>query len=375
VKGSADSADRPSVYLLAGGGSGGHILPAVAIGERLLQLDAGAAIHFVGTRRGLETKIIPELGYPLHFIAVRGFARGRIIANLAVPLRLLWSLAQCAALLRRLRPEVVVGTGGYVSGPMLFVAALGGFPTLIQEQNSCPGVTTRLLARMVDRIHLGFEESKKYFGNQKKLYVTGNPVRKMVMIDREVARTKFGLASGKPTLLVFGGSQGARVINSTMVSLLDRLMTETEIQILWSCGKWNYDEVKGATARYPGRVWVVDFIVEMAMAYSAAEVVVCRAGAMTLAEINKFGLAAILIPFAAAAANHQQANALALQERGSALVITEKELTPQTLADAIIALVRDPGRRRSMQAAALRADFTDATDSIARSVLALKKTG
>ncbi|MBN2356894.1 undecaprenyldiphospho-muramoylpentapeptide beta-N-acetylglucosaminyltransferase [candidate division KSB1 bacterium] len=359
------------LFLFAGGKTGGHLYPAIAIGQKILEIKPDAELHFVGTPQGIEARVIPELGYPLHLIAVRGFARGRILANLSVPFRLAWSLVQCARLVRRLKPAAVIGTGGFVSGPMLFMAHLFGYPTLIQEQNSYPGVTTRLLAKVVDRVHLSFAESKKYFRQQDKLVVTGNPVRKMHKTKKEVARKQFSLASDKPTLLVFGGSQGALVINRAILSILDRLMTKTEIQIIWSCGKWNFDEVTRATARYPGRVWVVDFIMDMPMAYSAADVVVSRAGALALAEISLSSLAAILIPFAAAAANHQQVNAMTMQNLGAAIVILEQDLQPERLAQEIIALFEDDERRESMQKAARQAAFADAGDTLARSVLSL----
>ncbi len=363
------------LFLFAGGKTGGHLYPALAIAQHLQEYLPEAEIHFVGTEQGLEARVIPELGYPLHLISVRGFARGRILVNLILPALLFRSVFQCIFLLRRLKPVVVIGTGGFVSGPMLFVAHLFGYPTLIHEQNSYPGATTRLLARFVDQVHLSFEESKKYFKCSDHIFVTGNPVRKFTKFNKEEARKRFSLAADKPTLLVFGGSQGALVINRALLNILDRLMSETDIQIIWSCGKRNYDEVKVATARYPGRVWVADFIMDMPMAYSAADVVVSRAGALALAEICTNGLAAILIPFAAAAANHQQMNAMTMQNLGAAIVINENELHPERLADEIVSLFRDVERRERMQKAAIQAAPKDATEKLTQAVISLYTMG
>jgi UDP-N-acetylglucosamine--N-acetylmuramyl-(pentapeptide) pyrophosphoryl-undecaprenol N-acetylglucosamine transferase len=364
---------RQPVYLFAGGGTGGHLYPAIAIAEKLRALNPSAQLHFAGTARGVEAKVVPELGYPLHLTAIRGFARGRILSNLLLPFLLLFSLVQSATILLRLRPRVVVGTGGYVSGPMLFIAHLLGYPTLIQEQNSYPGVTTRLLARWVDQVHLGFAEALAFFEGQKNVQVTGNPVRELkVEATKAEARRHFGLDPEKPTLLVFGGSQGARVINQTMIKILSRLLAASEVQLIWSSGKWNQEEVRRTLVGCEDRVWMTDFISEMPMAYRAVDVVLCRAGALTLAEITVCGLPAILIPFAAAAGNHQEANALALARKGAAVVVLESELGRRDLAAEIIALLDDPARREKMGRIAQESAFASASSDIAHAVMALE---
>lgn len=360
-------------YLFAGGGTGGHLYPAIAIAEKLREFEPQAEIHFAGTARGVEARVIPELGFPLHLLSVRGFARRSVWTNLAFPFRLIGSLCQSAAILRRVRPDVVIGTGGYVSGPMLFMAHLCGYPTLIQEQNSYPGVTTRLLARGVDQLHLGFAGALPYFKGRKNVTVTGNPVRDLeVAASPAEARRHFGLDPDKPTLLVFGGSQGARVINELMVKILPRLLAESDLQLIWSSGKWNQELVRQAIVGCENQVWMTDFITEMPLAYRAADVVMCRAGALTLAEINVCGLPAILIPFAAAAGNHQEANALALAQKGSAMVILERELAHRDIAAEIIALFGDSGRRAAMGKLARESAFASASADLARAVLKLK---
>ncbi len=369
---------RHATYLFAGGGTGGHLYPAIAIAQKLSELNPQAQMHFAGTVRGLEAQVVPELGYRLHFIAVRGFARRRFWANWTAPFRLIWSLVQSATILLRVRPDVVIGTGGYVSGPMLFIAHMMGYPTLIQEQNSFPGVTTRLLARWVDRVHLSFAETEKYFTRRKNLFVTGNPVRDLhVNAAPGEARRRFGLSEDRPTLLVFGGSQGARVINQVVIKMLSRLLSESEIQLIWSSGKWNQEEVRQAAVGCEERVWMTDFITDMPLAYRAADVVLSRAGALTLAEINVCGLPSILIPFAAAAANHQEANALALAKKGSAVVILERELPQRDVAAEVLRLMADPRRREEMGKAAGQAAFASASMELACSVreLELKRIG
>ena len=361
---------RPATFLFAGGGTGGHLYPAIAIAEKIRKRNPLAEIHFAGTARGVETRVVPDLGYPLHIISVRGFARRRFWVNLLVPFLVLYSLVQCATILLRVQPDVVTGTGGYVSGPMLFMAHMMGYPTLIQEQNSYPGVTTRLLARWVDQVHLGFAEALPFFAGRKHVYVSGNPVRDLaVTATPGEARHCFGLNPEKVTLLVFGGSQGARVINEAMITILPSLLDRSDLQLIWSSGKWNQEKVRQAVVGCEERVWVTDFITEMPMAYRAADVVVCRAGALTLAEINVCGLPSILIPFAAAAGNHQEANALALAQRGAAVVILERELAKRDLAAEIIALIDDPARREKMGSTAKTFAFADASSVLANAIL------
>ncbi len=361
-------------YIFAGGGTGGHLYPAVAIARRIEQLRPHCEIHFVGALRGIENRVVPELGFPLHRIAVRGVERRLTPRNLLVPFALLWSLLQCAVILLKIRPAAVIGTGGYVSGPVLFMASLFGFATVIQEQNSFPGATTRLLAKFVRRVHLSFEESKKYFKKQEKLFVTGNPVRQFDLAkDKRKARQKFGLAGDAPTLLVTGGSQGARAVNQALLGCIEQLMSETSLQIIWSAGKYDAQKVKESASRFGDKIWVSDFISDMDDAYAAADFALTRAGALTLAELTLFGLPSILIPYPYAAANHQETNAKALQQNGAAIVILEKKLSPELLATTIKDLLLHPDKRSAMGEAAGRAAFPSATDDIVHSIIDIAK--
>ncbi len=361
------------VFLFAGGGTGGHLYPAIAI-ARMLEKKTKCEIHFVGTKRGIESRVIPGYGYPLHFISVRGVARRLTLANITVPFYVLWSFWQCSRILLKTRPVAVIGTGGYVSGPVLFIASLFCYPTLIQEQNSYPGVTTRLLARRVKRVHLSFQESVKYLKRKSNLVVSGNPVRDFkITLSRAKARQRFDLDPEKPTLLVFGGSQGAVTINRAVIDALEKLMHDTDVQIIWSTGKTGFQEVKEKIIKYSNRIWVSNYIDEMEVAYAASDLVISRAGAMTLAEITFCGLPSILIPYPYAAAGHQVANARSLEKSGAAVVIVENELQGDVVEKEVSRLLHDSNGLKKMQHAAASAAFPNATAEIVQSILEIAK--
>ena len=365
---------NPVVFLFAGGGTGGHLYPALAIAQKLEKTVKECEIHFVGTKKGIENRVVPEHGYPLHLISVRGVTRKLTPANIVVPFRVLWSLLQCGRILFKIRPAAVVGTGGYVSGPVLFMASLLGYPTLIQEQNSYPGVTTRLLAKRVKKVHLSFKESLKYFKKQSNLIISGNPVRDLrIRLSKKQARQHFNLKAEKPTLLVFGGSQGAVAINHAMLDSLEMLMHETDVQIIWSTGKTGFQKVKERIKEYSYRICVSNYIDEMEVAYAASDLVISRAGAMTLAEITMCRLPSILIPYPYAAAGHQVANARSLEKSGAAVVIVEKDLEGYVLAKEISRLLDDSNTLKKMQQAAANAAFPNATTEIVQSVLEIVK--
>lgn len=358
-------------YLFAGGGTGGHLYPAVALAQELKQVRPSADIHFVGTARGIESRVIPALGFPLHLIAVRGVRRSLTPVNLLVPFVLLWSLLQCIVLLNKLRPAAVIGTGGYVSGPVLLTAALVRFPTLIQEQNSYPGVTTRLLARLASRVHISFEESRRFFSNHK-LVLSGNPVRSFQKnLKPTQARKKLGLQPDQETLLVFGGSQGAQALNTALLDCLNDVLAQTDLQVLWSTGGADFESVQQAVRPFGDRVRVFAFISDMESAYRASTLAVARAGALTLAELTVCGLPSILVPYPFAAANHQETNARALEAAGAVLVILQRDLTPRRLSEMIYDLMKDGEKRVGMAEAALQAAFPKATQEIVHSILSL----
>ncbi len=361
-------------YILAGAGTGGHLYPAISLGEKILEKRPQSKIYFIGTKNGLEFRVIPELGHPLFLISVRGFSRTNILTNFIVVWKLFVSLFQCYFILLKIKPAAVIGTGGYVSGPMLFMAVLLGYPTLIQEQNSVPGITTRWLAKWVKSVHLSFAESIQYFRKKDHLIVSGNPVRKFQLTNhKQEARTFFGLKPEKITLLIFGGSQGAKRINEIIVLCLPALMRDTDAQIIWGTGKLSYKAAAQAAQPYPSRIYVTEYLNNMAMVYSASDIAVCRAGALTLAELAICGLPSILIPYPYAAAGHQVNNAKAFQEIGAAEMILEQDLDEKILSEKIVRLIHNKDQREPMKRAALKTAFPDAADNIIESVFKIEK--
>jgi UDP-N-acetylglucosamine--N-acetylmuramyl-(pentapeptide) pyrophosphoryl-undecaprenol N-acetylglucosamine transferase len=284
-------------------------------------------ILFVGTKRGLEYRMRDSLGYPLHTINMRGIVRGLTLVNLLVPFIVVSALLKSSSLLGRFRPDVVIGTGGYVCWPVLKMAAFKRITTLLQEQNSYPGVATRQLAGKAKKIYLGFEKAKDYLKTNAEMVVTGNPVRTSISTgDRTAALKKFGLQPDRKTILVLGGSQGARAINNAILRSLEKEEFNQGVQILWQTGKRDYKEVGEKAAHKASNCSLFPFAQEMDLVYAAADIVIARAGALTLAEISACGLPAILIPYPFAAGEHQKKNAQDYVERGMAVMIEESGL-------------------------------------------------
>lgn len=334
------------VLMIAGGGTGGHIYPALAIAKEYIARHAGTEAVFVGTKYGLESKIVPREGFPLEFVRVgglKGKSAGQTLKNVA---RLPLGLVDAWKLVSRYRPAAVLGVGGYASGPVLLVAALRGIPTLIHESNAFPGLTNRILARFVRRIAVGFPKAIEQFGG--KGVVTGNPVRREFF---EAAPAK--PQNGKIRLLVFGGSQGSRILNETMAAALPHLEPlASTLEIVHQTGPLQLETVQQA---YAGSRFadarVLPYLDGMAAEMAAADLVVSRAGAMTAGELAAVGRAGVLVPFAAATNNHQEFNARVLEAGGGAVVITESELSAERLAEAIRSLAGDRGRLEAMGAA------------------------
>jgi UDP-N-acetylglucosamine--N-acetylmuramyl-(pentapeptide) pyrophosphoryl-undecaprenol N-acetylglucosamine transferase len=289
--------------------------------------------------------------------------------NMVFPFKIVAGVVQSFFLMRTLRPHVVVGTGGYVCGPPLFAASVMGIPTLIQEQNSYPGITTRLLARRATEVHLTFAKSKRYFTRQDNLKVSGNPTRRTVgTISREEGARHFGLDSERATLLVFGGSLGATSINNAMMQVAPMVAAGT--QILWQTGERDYDRIRtGVTGP---NIRVLKFIEQMEYAYAVCDLAICRAGATTVAELARAGVPAILVPYPYAAADHQAENARAMVEAGAAVVIADSDLQAQ-LQDMIGDLMHDSTRRSDMANRARTVGRQDAAEVIAQAVLHLGK--
>lgn len=328
--------------LVAGGGTGGHLYPAFAIVEEVAARSGLADILFVGTRKGIEARKVPQRNSPIRFIWISGLHRSVKPENLIFPIKVIWSLWQAYRIIRQFKPTVVLGTGGYVSGPVLYMASRLGIPTLIQEQNSFPGIATRLLASRVNRVHLSFDSSRKYFKRQDNLVLTGNPVQRSFRVPEEKnASARFGLTVGKPTIIITGGSQGAHAINQAMLEILPRMMSMPEIQLIWSTGNADFEAIKKACSPFENRIFVQPFIDDMAAAYAISDLTICRAGAITLTELAIAGIPAILIPYPFAAGQHQLHNALDVERVGGAVVIEEAQLTPEKLYATVFNLVNN----------------------------------
>ena len=355
--------------IFAGGGTGGHLFPAVAVAEALLQLRPGSTVSFVGSRQRIEARVVPKLGYVFDPIWISGLRRSFSLSTLLLPLKIAVSLWQSWRILRRRRPHVVVGTGGFASGPLLYVAAHTGRPTLIHEQNEYPGITTRKLAGDVDEVHITFPSSERLLGHAKRLLPSGNPVRlSLRRHDAGDARVHFGLHPARRTLLVFGGSLGAAAINRALRALVPRLVRE-EYQLIWQTGSRDHGEYASLGALYQGQVVVRPFIDEMDLAYSAADLVLCRAGATTLAELGVLGLPSVLVPYPHAAADHQTHNANAVADKGAAVVLRDDALGE--LERVLFPLLDDDDALARMSAAAASLGRPDAAFHIAEAVIRL----
>ncbi len=342
--------------LIAAGGTGGHIYPGIAVAKEIMQRDPDSEVLFVGTTRGLETKIVPENGFQLSLINSAGLKNVGMIGKLKGLAVLPRSFMEARTLLREFAPDVVVGAGGYVSGPVLLMASLMRIPTLVMDSNALPGFTNRRLAMFVDKAALTFEEALPFFG--KKGVVTGNPVR------REFFDVGEPESNEKVRLLVFGGSQGARAINNGMLEALPDLDPDTT-DITHQTGDAEFERVRRA---YDDAGWkdadVRRYITDMVSEFAKTDLIICRAGATTCAELAAAGKASIMIPLPTAADDHQRKNAEALQKAGAAKMILQKDLNGKTLATEIGKLISDPDAIRSMEKAAkslARRDAAEAT--------------
>lgn len=333
--------------LFAGGGTGGHIYPALALAQEAAARGRELSSVFVGRAGGPEEKIVPEAGFELFTLKVMGLARFWSPRNLLFPIQLTKALFAARKLLHRLRPSVVVGTGGYVSFPILFWAQWKRIPNVLQEQNSVPGLVTRLLAPRASVVFLGFAEAAEYFSRLENLLFTGNPVRPNLTKKRDEGAGVFGLSAEKKTVFVFGGSQGARKINETVWSWVSAGHT-SDFQMLWQTGSRWYRERETKLAQLPANVVCRPYIDDMAAAYAASDLVVCRAGALSIAELTALGKPSILIPYELAAADHQTKNACALVRAGGAFLLTEKELGPGILTEKVEGLLNNSSELKKM---------------------------
>lgn len=334
----------PYRFLIAAGGTGGHLFPAVAVAQAIKKLKPESRFLFLGTAAKLEAKLIPELGFDFRTLWISGFSRSLTLKNLIFPLKVIVSMMQSLLINIKFKPRVAIGAGAYLSGPALWGASVMGSKIVLLEQNSYPGITNRLLEKKAVEIHLSFEESKKFFRDQSKLFVTGNPIRTdLKLIDKDEAKSKLELDAGKKCLFILGGSLGAKSLNDAVIANIDKL-TAKNIQILWQCGSRYFEEVKQYES---DDVKIYSFISDMALFYSAADLIIARAGATTIAEVSALGLPVVFVPSPNVAADHQFKNAEALLKHQACGLIKDYEIKDK-LFDTAAELLSDENRIKEM---------------------------
>ncbi len=346
--------------VIAGGGTGGHLFPGIAIAEEFLKRDNKTQVIFIGTNRGIESRLLGQLGYELKEIDIEGVKGRGIKALMKVIYQIPKSLWQSRQILKQFRPGIVMGVGGYASGPAVLTAHFMGAPTVIAEQNAIPGVTNKILGHFVDKIFVTYEQSKTFFSETKVIF-SGNPVRASLAAKVGGTRKKRNYRQ----LLIFGGSQGAEAINKSVMEMLPQLRgMKNSVRILHQTGQRQVEEVKTAYKQFDIQAEISPFIVAMADAYADADLIICRAGATSLAEITAAGKAAVLIPYPWAANDHQTKNAQALEAEGAAAVIPERELSGAKLFSVVENLLRDEKKLRQMEENSLRISKVDAAETI-----------
>jgi len=332
-------------FIISGGGTGGHIFPALSIAEGLKQRFPNADILFVGALGKMEMEKVPAAGYPIVGLPVAGFHRGEIWRNLLFVPKLITSLWKARSVVRNFKPDCVIGVGGYASGPTLKVASRMGIPTLLQEQNSFAGVTNKMLGKKAGKICVAYHHMDRFFPKEKIVF-TGNPIRKGLdglVRKSETSLKYFGLNAEQPVVLVVGGSLGARTLNNGIRTKLD-LIRSSGVQFLWQTGKIYYNEIHEELEKHPaGNIHELEFIQRMDLAFEAADLVISRAGAGTISELCVAGMASILVPSPNVAEDHQTANARALADEGAALLIRDSEVGSRLVEEAL-ALVGDSQR-------------------------------
>lgn len=356
--------------LVTGGGTGGHIYPALSVVREMQKRHPDLAVLYVGTDRGMEADIVPKEGLPFATVSSRGFRRKLSLDTLktvAVAAKGVW---QARSVIRRFRPDVVLGTGGYVAGPVVFQAALMGIPCLIHEQNALPSVTNRVLARFVQQVALSFPEARRFLPAKTRIIVTGNPVRPQIFeAKRSHGQHEFRLDPNKKTLLVVGGSRGAEPINDAVIKMLPHVIASPTLQMLFVTGGAHYEPAleqirqQGLNPETLGNIMIKPYLYNMPLALAAADLIIARSGGM-IAEITAVGLPAIFVPSPHVADNHQDHNAQAAAAAGVGLMIREQELTPEHLWHECQAIMADDGRLRAMQQASLAYGKPQATERI-----------
>ncbi len=355
--------------IMTGGGTGGHIYPAIAIADKIKRKHPEAEILFVGTEKGMEKDLVPKNGYEIRFITVTGFHRKQLWKNLRTAVDLAKGNREANRIMKEFRPDLVIGTGGYVCGPVVRAAHKRGIKTYIHEQNALPGVTNKLLEKYVDKVFISFPESNRFFKNQSKLVVTGNPIRKSFLLcGMNHSRDKMSIKANEFVILCFGGSLGAGKINNTMIHVIEAVNPMTDTRLVFITGKNYYkkvvDTLKEREISLNDNINILEYADNMHEYLSAADLVISRAGALTVSEITACGKAAILIPSPNVTGNHQFFNAKVVADKGGAIILEEKDLSDEKLLGTILRLKNNKEALNIMSAASAKVGRVDAVDVI-----------
>ena len=355
--------------IMTGGGTGGHIYPAVAIADEIKKREPEAEILFVGAQRGLEKKLVPQRGYNIKLIPVAGFDRKHLLKNIEVIRKLMKGNAQARKIIKDFQPDFVVGTGGYASAPLVKAAQKLKIPSYIHEQNAYAGVTNKLLEKGARKIFLGFGKAAENFRCKDKIVVVGNPVRdEFISASREEARKKLGFSDDEFVLLAFGGSQGAGRINKAMLNVIREFNGRQDMRICLGAGSYYYSAImaslKDEGFQPADNISIMEYIQDMASYLAAADLIITRSGALTVAEATVCGAPAIFIPSPMVTGNHQYFTALAVAEKGGAIILEEKDLQDQELIDRILEIKGNPDMLKKMSAASRQCSHANSTETI-----------
>lgn len=361
--------------LLSGGGTGGHIYPAITIADKLVELDPNSEILFVGTKHGLESSIVPHANYKIEFIDVIGLKRSISLETIKTFGKAISSCLQAKKIINKFKPDLVIGTGGYVCGPILLMAALSNIPTCIQEQNAVAGMTNKILGRFVDAVFLGYEEARKYFPGNDNTYFTGNPIRDTVIKIRKAdAIAAFAIDVNKRALLISGGSRGAKTINNAMLEAYKPLLDTNRIQIIHVTGEATFKEHMSKVSPEllaNNDLKIYPYLHDMPLALAGASMAIFRAGAIGVAELMARHVPSILVPYPYATGDHQDFNARAIEKKGACIVVKNDALTSEFIVTNVLNLLLDDEKLGSMQEATTLLAKPHASLDIAKKALLL----
>ena len=367
--------------IVSGGGTGGHIYPALTLIRTIQNQVGNLEVLYVGTQIGLEADIIPKEGLPFQTVDIRGLERKISVKMIKTVGKAIHGVWQARRIVKQFKPDVVIGTGGFVCGPILLAASFMGIPTLIQEQNVIPGITNKLLAKFVTKIAVGYQDAVKYFPKEKVVF-TGNPIRAEVLsINREAGLAEFGFDPNKKTILISGGSRGARSMNKAMIAVHKHFAGSKNMQLLHVTGKNEYNDIvasvqkQGVDLQKSRNILIKPYLYDMPKALAATDLAIFRAGATGIAELTAKGIPSILIPYPYAAENHQEFNALSLVKRGAAVMIRDTDLTAGGLIEAIESTISQPVKLLKMAEASLAMGRPAAAEEIAKLVVLLANHG